>query len=144
MAASIFNGTAVKILKNILRFKDGTEITSTEAGYLAGTTSDIQTQLDTKLGTTDVYSTNSNSGVFTAVNFETHLVDTSGGVATITLPSPLTDAFIRIKDTGNANTNNITINTPAAETIDGAPNLVINSDFGSVVIVSNGTNFFIL
>lgn len=48
MPASIFNGNAVKILKNILKFKDGTEITSTEAGHLAGVTSDIQTQLDNK------------------------------------------------------------------------------------------------
>lgn len=52
MPASIFNGDAIKILKNKLRFKDGTEITSTEAGYLAGTTSDIQTQLDAKASTT--------------------------------------------------------------------------------------------
>jgi len=49
MPASIFNGDAVKILKDKLKFKDGTEITSTEAGYLAGTTSDIQTQLDAKI-----------------------------------------------------------------------------------------------
>lgn len=34
MAASIFNGTAVKILKNILRFKDGTELSSSTVTYL--------------------------------------------------------------------------------------------------------------
>lgn len=49
MPASLFNGDAVKILKNKLRFKDNTEITSTEAGHLAGVTSDIQTQLDAKI-----------------------------------------------------------------------------------------------
>ena len=39
MGAAIFNGTAVKILKNILRFKDGTEITSTQiSDYLSSLT----------------------------------------------------------------------------------------------------------
>ena len=94
---------------------------------------------------TNIYSTNNNSGVFSATNFETHLVDTSGGVATVTLPAASTDAFIVIKDkSGNANTNNITINTPGAETIDGAANLVVDSNFSSTILVSDGTNWFIL
>lgn len=49
MPASIFNGSAVKILKNILRFKDGTELSSTTAGHLTGVTSDVQTQLNSKI-----------------------------------------------------------------------------------------------
>jgi len=52
MAASIFNGTAVKILKNILKFKDGTTISSTQAGYLNTITSDVQAQLNGKANTT--------------------------------------------------------------------------------------------
>ena len=118
--------------------------TSTEIGFVSGVTSSIQTQLDNKLTNTDVFSTNANSGVFNAVNFETHLIDTSGGTATVTLPSPTTDAYIVIKDEGNANTNNITINTPGAETIDGSASLIIDSDYGSVILVSDGTNWFIL
>lgn len=48
MSASIFNGSAVKILKNILKFKDGTTLSSTIAGYLSTLTSNAQTQLDAK------------------------------------------------------------------------------------------------
>lgn len=46
MAASIFNGTAVKILKNILKFKDGTTLASSDAANLSGTTSNVQDQID--------------------------------------------------------------------------------------------------
>jgi hypothetical protein len=48
MPASIFNGTAVKLLKNILKFKDGTTLSSTIAGYLSNLTSDVQAQLNNK------------------------------------------------------------------------------------------------
>ena len=119
-----------------------TSVTSTEQGYLSGVTSAIQTQLGTKAVIGDVFNITSSSGVFTATVNETHLVDTSGGVATITLPAAVTDTFVRIKDKGNANTNNITVNTPGAETIDGAASDVIDSDFGSIVYISDGTNWF--
>lgn len=48
MPASIFNGTAVKILKNILKFADGTTLSSTVAGYLSTLSSNAQTQIDAK------------------------------------------------------------------------------------------------
>lgn len=48
MPASIFNGTSVKILKNILKFNDGTTLSSTIAGYLSTISSSVQTQLDAK------------------------------------------------------------------------------------------------
>ncbi len=48
MAASIFSGTAVKILKNILRFADGTDLASTDAAKLSGLSSNVQTQLNSK------------------------------------------------------------------------------------------------
>lgn len=49
MPASIFNGTAVKLLKNILRFKDGTDLSSAQVSYLNTITSDVQAQLDSKI-----------------------------------------------------------------------------------------------
>lgn len=144
MPAAIFNGDAVKILKDKLRTKDGTEVSSTEFSYLAGTTSDIQTQLNSKIGVSDVFNVASSSGTFTAVADTTHLVNTSGGAAAVTLPAVTLDRFVRIKDSsGNANTNNIVI-TPASGTIDGAASHTIDSDYGSVVLVSDGTNWFIL
>ncbi len=51
---------------------------------------------------------------------------------------------ITIKDeSGGAATNNITV-TPASETIDGNATHVISTDFGSVTLYSNGTNYFII
>jgi len=90
----------------------------------------------------DVFNVESQSGVFTAVSGKTYLVDTSGGVSTITLPALAPKAFVRVKDKGDANTNNITVNTPGAETIDGASSDIINSDFGSIVYVSDGVSWF--
>jgi hypothetical protein len=43
--ASVFSGPAVKLLKNILKFKDDTTFSSTTAGYLSNLTSDVQAQL---------------------------------------------------------------------------------------------------
>lgn len=93
---------------------------------------------------TDIFSVNSTSGVASLTANETYIVNTSGGTATLTLPAPSADAFVRIKDNGNAEANNITINPNAAETIDGASSHVINSNYGSVVAVSDGTNWYLL
>ena len=117
-------------------------VTDTELGYVSGVTSNIQTQIDSKIGVNAIFDITSSSGTFTATANATHLVSTAA-VATVTLPAAATDVFVRIKDsTGNANSNNITVNTPGAETIDGAANDVIDSDYASVVYVSNGTNWF--
>ncbi len=42
---------------------------------------------------------------------------------------------------GGAATNNITV-TPQTGTIDGAANVVINTNYGSVRTYSDGTNWF--
>lgn len=86
----------------------------------------------------------SESSSFTAVSGKTYLVDT-GTTVTVTLPSAALNAEITIKDsTGEANDQNITINTPGAETIDGAASLTISSNYESVRLVSDGSNWFIL
>lgn len=73
-----------------------------------------------------------------------HMVDTSAA-RTLTLPSPDVRLYIPIKDvTGSASTNNITIATPAAETIDGDASYLIDSDYMGVAVVSDGTNYFII
>ena len=89
----------------------------------------------------DVVSISSNTS---AVNGKTYLVDT-GTAVTITLPAPAANAFVRIKDsTGESNTNNITVNPNAAETIDGAASFTIDSDFAAKIFVSDGTNWSVL
>jgi sugar lactone lactonase YvrE len=71
----------------------------------------------------------------------------TGAVTSLTLPSAQTVAgrVIIVKDAGgNANTNNITIDTEGDETIDGSATNVINSDYGSVHLYSDGSNWFII
>lgn len=69
------------------------------------------------------------------------LVNTSVARTIIPLGSPTTGQTYRIKDnTGSAATNNITI-TPSGANIDGAASQVINTNYGSVDIVFNGTQW---
>ena len=117
--------------------------TKTEIDRLSGVTSNVQSQLDSKTVITDIYSIISDSGAFTATVNKTHLVVTSGGAATITLPAVSANIFVRIKDTGNAEANSITI-SPASGTIDGAASVVIDSNYGAVVLASDGINWFTL
>ena len=71
------------------------------------------------------------------------LVDASGGARNITLPTPTSGRVLQVKDKlGNAATNNITILPNASETIDGASSKVISAAYGSVQLVSDGTNWF--
>jgi len=76
----------------------------------------------------------------------TLFVDTSGGVATVTLPASTNQAgriFI-VKDTGNAGANNITVNTTGGETIDGSATQTISTNYGVLRIQSNGSNWFLI
>ena len=70
---------------------------------------------------------------------------TSGSATEVTLPSsPTAGMMYIIKDgKGDAATNNITI-TPAAGTIDGGANLIINGNYASVNLVYNGTEWNIV
>lgn len=72
-------------------------------------------------------------------------VDTSGGAVTITLGSAtVTEGrFVIIKDEkGNAGTNNITVATEGSETIDGSASITISSNYGAVILYSDGSNWF--
>jgi hypothetical protein len=69
---------------------------------------------------------------------------TSGGAATVNLGTPTTGRRIVVKDNdGNAATNNITV-SPGSGTIDGQPNHVINTNWGSVTFIGNGTNWRVI
>lgn len=92
-----------------------------------------------------VFSVNSVAINTSAAANQTYLVDVSGGVVQVTLPTPGVNVFVRIKDsTGSANTNNITVAPAGAEEIDGtAANYIMDSDLESKVFVSDGTNWFV-
>jgi hypothetical protein len=115
--------------------------TDTELGYVSGVTSSIQTQLNSKAVIEDVFKVASSSGTFTAVADTTHIVNTSSTDATVTLPAAAANRFVRIKDNGNANTNNILVN-PASGNIDGSSEDTRDSDYASVVYVSDGTDWY--
>ena len=71
---------------------------------------------------------------------------TATGAVTITLPTAqvVDGRTIIIKDAGgNAGTNNITVATEGAETIDGAATAVIAADYNSINLYCDGSNWFI-
>lgn len=73
----------------------------------------------------------------------------TAAVTSLTLPTAQCDGaedngrLITIKDSGNANTNNITVDTEGAETIDGAGSLTINTDYASVDLFCYSSNWYI-
>lgn len=73
--------------------------------------------------------------------------DTSGGAFTLTLPSPtgLAGKMFRIFDsTGSFSTNNLTLAPSAAEKISGlAASKLFQTDWGSWMVTTNGTDWFI-
>jgi hypothetical protein len=81
----------------------------------------------------------------TAANNTLILVDSSSA-RTINLPAPVANAHITIKDAGGlAATNNITIARNASEEIEGvAANYIVQADYDTVDLVSDGTDWFIV
>lgn len=65
------------------------------------------------------------------------------GTIAITLPTPTNGRVLIIKDiSGAAATNNITISQHASEKIDGANTYVLNFNYESITLTSDGTNWF--
>lgn len=91
------------------------------------------------------FSIEQQSADFTAETNKTYLINTASAVQ-VTLPATAAiNLYVRIKDTtGSANTNPITIVTPASETIDGQAFDIIDSDYASKTYVFNGSNWSIL
>lgn len=81
----------------------------------------------------------------TATDYIVVINKASGEATTVNLPaSPSTGRVLIIKDgRGDAATNNITL-TPAAGTIDGGASVVIASNYGSVAVVYNGTEWNVI
>jgi len=85
-----------------------------------------------------VCSVNDNSGTISDDGSEVFFVKTNASAATLTLASYTVGRKLYVKDySGSAATNNITINTPGSETIDGAASYVINANYGSVQLIEN-------
>jgi hypothetical protein len=75
------------------------------------------------------------------------LCDSATGTTafTVTMPSAVIGRRLTVKDSGGgAASYNITVATPASETIDGAASFVLNINYGAVTLTSDGTNWFIV
>lgn len=88
------------------------------------------------------FSVQSVSGAFASTLGKTYIVDTSGGVASTTLPAASINDFVRIKDkSNNAHTNNITISTTSGN-IDGDSTYTMSSDGEALLLVNDGTDWY--
>lgn len=75
------------------------------------------------------------------------LVDCSGGAVTLDLPAAATATgrVIAVKDSsGDAATNNITIDGNASETIDGSATYVFSSNYLAAAFLSTGTEWLVI
>lgn len=84
------------------------------------------------------------SASYTIQNFDRDILVDFAGAVTITLPAGATHKTrrIRIKDkSGEAGTNNITVNPDGSETIEDQSSAVINGDGNSLDLVFEGTNW---
>lgn len=130
------NGTAVPAANNLNVFggaNGGVNATTTGTGSTITLRSDILNY------------TNPGAYPYSAVATDYFISVNSGtGAHTILLPNaPPTGKSFVIKDrTGNAAVNNITVTTVGgAVNIDGSTSFTINSDFGAISLVFNGTSY---
>jgi hypothetical protein len=71
-------------------------------------------------------------------------VDTSTNAVTITLPTGILGTVYMVKDcSGDADTNNITIVGTGGQLVDGS-SATINSPYGSIQLIFNGTDWSIV
>lgn len=102
-----------------------------------------QLDLVTDVSNAFEYSVQSINSDITLAIGTTYLLDTSAN-RTLTLPIPLPNAFIVVKDaTGNAEENVITFDGDGSF-IDGEPTYVMGSEYESITLVSDGSNWFLV
>lgn len=105
--------------------RSGTSIVGVSGNYNAYTSYDVATV--NLLSTSDVV-----------------LIQTSGSSVTVNLPAtPLNGQTITIKDTGSALTNNITV-SGNGNNIDGNATALINTNYGAIEAIFDGTEWFII
>ncbi len=93
--------------------------------------------------TIDAHQTTVETADYTASDTDIVLADASDGAITVTLPAPSLDIDVHIKKI-DASNNNVTIATPNSETIDGDSTKDLNSEYLSLEITSDGSDYYIL
>jgi len=81
---------------------------------------------------------------YTASNWDFVLVNLVGasGDVTITLPAASSDAQVAVKIAGVANGKTVTVDGNSSETIDGAATKIMDSDYESMHLISDGSNWW--
>lgn len=89
--------------------------------------------------------TNVTTPTYTALTTDYFLcVDTAINPVTITLPTGILGTVYMVKDcSGDANTNNITIQGTGGQLVDGSATATINSPYGNLQFIFNGTEWSI-
>lgn len=127
--------TTIKIAANAVT---PAEADLTQAWAFTGNLS-VQGGLTQKVTTTAV--------TYTALVTDVVIACSAGGI-TINLPAAATAGSgktFTVKDlNGNAGTSNITLDADGTETIDGTTTKLINTNYGSVTLVTNGTTWMIV
>ena len=101
---------------------------------LNSTTKDLYTTVDSRAVSSDI----------TLSDKILYRVDTSAA-RSLELPPVSAGLYLELKDvTGTAATNNVTLTTSGAETIDGDATYLMDSDYMGIAIISDGTNYFVI
>lgn len=91
---------------------------------------------------TTITVTNANRTLDTTTKDLLVLLDTGTTQSSITLPPPTNGRIIMIADKGgNASSKNITVLPNSAETVLGAASFVLKTNYGSIALTSDGTNW---
>ena len=89
--------------------------------------------------------TNVITATYTALPTDYFLCVLTNGLVTVTLPTGTIGKVYMVKDCfGNANTNPITIQGTGGQLVDGSATATINTNFGSLQFVFNGTDWSIV
>lgn len=90
----------------------------------------------------DHWTTSTETASVTASDNDEVLADSSVGAVTITLPTPANGVRVRVVNIDN--TNGVTVGRSGTESINGTAADITLSEFESVELVSNGTDWFIV
>jgi len=93
--------------------------------------------------TLDAHQTIVATNDYTAAETDIVLVDAAGGPITVTLPEPSMAIDLHIKKI-DASTNDVTITAPGTQTIDGDTSKLLNSEYLSLELTSDGSDYYIL
>ena len=83
------------------------------------------------------------AGTTTAPNHSNMLADASSGPVTVELPPPATNVHVTVKKT-DASAHAVTIATPGVQTIDGQADRTVETQYVSLTIGSDGTDYYII